>query len=280
MTPAYSAYVPCRNNRATVRAAVASVLAQQPPPAAMLLVDDGSADDPAAELAGLPVRVVRHASSLGRGAARARALQELGNAFVLGCDATNVLPAGFAARALRWMEDGRVAAAFGPLRDPAPQGAIARWRARHLFKQHVTAAAVRRQADLATYGTLLRRSAVDAAGGFNPTLRQAEDADLGRRLLAMGADVVFDPELVVLANVRNTLAEVLERYWRWNAGLDGATRWRDYARNLSYAWHLAGHDLRERDPAAAGVSLLMPHYCFWRSRRLARGRAGREGPGR
>jgi len=280
MTAAYSAYVPCRNNRATVRAAVASVLAQQPPPAEVLLVDDGSTDDPAAEVSGLPVRVVRHEAALGRGAARARAWRELGQAFVLGCDATNVLPAGFAARALRWMEDGRVAAAFGPLRDPAPQGAVARWRARHLFKQHGPPGAVRRRAGLATYGTLLRRSAVDAAGGFDPTLRQAEDADLGRRLLATGVDVVFDPELAVLANVRNTLAEVLERYWRWNAGIDGSARWRDYGRNLSYALHLAGQDLRERDPVAAGVSLLVPHYCFWRSRRLAPGGAGRERPGR
>ena len=120
-----SAYVPCCNNRSTVRAAVESLAQQTVPPREILVVDDGSRDDSLAQLAGLPVRVVRHAENLGRGAVRATAMRELKTDLVLSLDATNRLPPDFAARALPWFADPRVAAVFGPICDPAPAGVVA-----------------------------------------------------------------------------------------------------------------------------------------------------------
>jgi GT2 family glycosyltransferase len=265
-SPGISAYVPCYNNTATVRRAVEGVLAQTLAPVEVLVIDDGSTDGSCGQLVGLPVRIIRQDKNLGRGATRARAMREVAHEFVLCCDATNVLEPDFTARALRWMEAPRVAAVFGPMRDPAPRGVAGRWRARHLFKQDGPAQAPNVRALLATGGTLLRKSAVESAGGFNPNLRQAEDADLGARLLAAGCDVVFAPDLATLCNVRNSLGEVLERYWRWNAAADKAVTWRSYAKNIGYSMKsMVLVDLRAGDWTATMISAACPHFQFWKS---------------
>lgn len=265
----YSAYVPCCNNATTVRAAVESLLAQQPPPIEVLVIDDGSTDKTGAALAGLPVRMIRHEGNLGRGAVRARAMAETTSPLVLCCDATNVLPSDFFSRAAAWFADDGVAAAFGPLFDPAPRGAVGRWRARHLFKQDTIATqGMRRDAMLATYGTLLRAKAVVAVGGFDRTMRHSEDAHLGARLLGAGKAVVFDPQLTTHCNVRNSLGAVLERYWRWHVGAERRLRAGSYSTALRTALTvMVPADLRAGDPLAATISLACPHYQMWKSLR-------------
>ncbi len=261
----YSAYVPCYNNAATLRRAVESVLAQTVRPVAVLVIDDGSTDDSAATLADLPVRVVRQERNLGRGAARARALQELGGEFVLCCDATNALRPDFAATVAHWFADGRVAAVHGRWMQPPGGGAVQRWRGRHLFKLAHTAV-VQRGGLHATHGAMVRVRAVQAVGGYDARLRHSEDADLGVRLRRAGHDVISDPAAEVMSLSRNSLGEVLERYWRWNAGTDEGVTWSHYGRDCAYAFKvMAAADLRERDFAAALISLGCPHYRFWRS---------------
>lgn len=261
----YSAYVPCCNDAATIRAAVESVLAQTLPPAEVLVVDDASTDASLAQLAGLDIRVIRHESNLGRGAVRARAMAEAREEFVLSCDATNRLPPGFAAAAAPLFAAERTAAAFGPLADPVPRGVASRWRARHLFRQDDQPGRHAR-ALLSTYGTFVRRGAAASVGGFTPTLRATEDADLGRRLLAAGYDVVFAPELTVWSNTVNSAAKVLERYWRWNYAAAGRAVLRSYPRLVWYSWRtMIAQDLRAGDWPAAAVSALCPHYCAARS---------------
>lgn len=265
MSVRYSAYVPCCNDAATIRAAVESVLAQTLLPAEVLVIDDASTDVSVAQLAGLDVRLIRHDRNLGRGAVRARAMAEAREEFVLCCDATNRLPPGFAAAAAPLFDAPRTAAAFGPLADPAPRGVAGRWRARHLFRQDEPAQR-HAQALLSTYGTVVRRSAVAAVGDFNPALRATEDADLGRRLLAAGYEVVLAPELTVWSNTTNSVAKVLERYWRWNHAAAGRAALRGYPRHVWYSWRtMIAHDLRAGDWSAAAVSALCPHYCAARS---------------
>ena len=263
MTASISAYVPCFNNRATVRAAVESLARQTVPPGEILVIDDGSSDDSVAQFDGLPVRVLRHAENLGRGAVRATAMREARAELVLSLDATNRLPADFIARALPWFDDPQVGAVFGPIHDPEPRGAIDRWRARHVFRQFSPTGPVQSGAMLATYGTVVRAGAVVRAGGFNPALRHSEDADLGRRMLATGGDVLFVPELKTLSNVRNSLLAVMERYSRWSAGASGRTDFRTWWRATVYAWRaMLPMDLRAGDPAAAGISLISPLFQF------------------
>ena len=259
-----SGYVIFYNNAATVLDAVASLRAQESPLDEVFAVDDGSTDEGAARLEAAGVRVIRQPKNLGRGAARARAMQEAQGELVLCCDATNVLPADFARKARVWFEDENIAAVYGLLCDPQPRGAIERWRARHLFRSDISRAR-QHGATLITYGAIVRARAVAAVGGYNQKWRHNEDNELGDRIAAAGGDIVFDPELKIICNTRNTLRQVLERYWRWNV---------DTKKRMSAVWYLrlvwyslrtmAASDLRARDPLAACISLLTPHYQLWR----------------
>jgi glycosyltransferase involved in cell wall biosynthesis len=271
--PGISAYVPCFNNAGTLRRAVEGVLAQTLPLDEIVVIDDGSTDNSVARVSDLPVRVVRHECNLGRGAARARAMREVRGEFVLCCDATNVLQPDFTAKAWRWFDDPQVAAVFGVFRQAAALTVAERWRGRHLFKLDVLREP-RADAPLATSGAVVRRSAVEMVGGFDSALRHTEDADLGERLLRAGYAVVCDPSIGFESVANNTASQVLERYWRWHAGIDEGTSWHGYAKNVGYAVKvMVASDLRARDPAAALISLACPHYQFWKSRWRQRGSA-------
>lgn len=266
----YSAYIPCFNNAATIRSAVESVLAQSIPPEEVVVVDDGSIDDSLTRLAGLPIRIVRHEGNLGRGRARARAMDEARCEFVLCCDATNVLEPDFAARAAPWLDDRKDAAVFGRIDQRPGRGVAHRWRGDHLFKlsspmkQPAGPIEGRR---FATCGAIVRRSAVLAVGNYDTQLRHSEDADLGQRLAAAGWQVVYDPSLRVLSIAENSVAQVLERYWRWYAGKDERATWLGYWKNIKYSSSVAMRELLAGDLAVAAITVFCPHYCFWRSRR-------------
>lgn len=263
--PPYSAYVPCYNNAATITRALASLQGQSAPPAELLLIDDGSTDGAPAVAERLGVPVVAMGRNAGRGAVRARAMECARHELVLCCDATNELPAHFAEQALAWFADPRVAAVYGPIRPRTIHTLADRWRARHLFKLDQPLA-LRHGVQLSTWGCVLRRSAVLAAGNFDASLRHSEDAELGRRLLAAGFDVVFDPALLTVSGVSNTTLEVLDRYWRWYAGERETITLHNYARLVWYSVRvLARRDLASGDPLAVLLSLACPHYQFWKS---------------
>jgi len=265
MKPAISAYVPCCNNGPTLRAAIESIRKQTVPINELFIVDDGSTDDSVALAEQMDVRVIRHDQNLGRGAVRARAIQEAKHDFVLSCDATNALPPDFAERALTWHESPNVAAVFGRIWQEDRSTAALRWRGRHLFKMDVQLAANHR-ASLITYGVLMRKSHILTVGSFNPNLRHSEDADLGERLLAAGHEVVFDPNLQVTSLAKNTMGEVLERYWRWYAGKDEHVSWHGYGKQIMYSIKvMARQDWQAGDPLGIPISLLSPHYQFWKS---------------
>jgi glycosyltransferase involved in cell wall biosynthesis len=270
-----SGYVPFYNNAPTVLAAVESLRGQTVPLDEVFAVDDGSTDNSATILEAAGVRVLRQPGNLGRGAARARAMQEATGELVLCCDATNVLPANFSEKALRWFGHVKVAAVFGRISQPTGGDAVIRWRGRHLFKmprREVPATEAEHGACFSTYGAMARRDAVLAVGNYDTALRHTEDAELGKRLLASGWNVVRDPALEALSITNNTLSQVLERYWRWNAGTAESISWRGYLSLVSYsARTMVSRDLKDHDIPGALISLYCPHYQFWRSRwRLSR----------
>ena len=259
-----SAYVPCFNNASAVSDTVQSLLAQNCPILDVFAVDDGSTDESGEMLKTKGVRVIGQPFNMGRGSTRHRAMSEAKSELVVCCDATNVLPPDFVRQLLPWFEDPKIVAVYGRIQDPRPRGAVSRWRSRHLFKMS-HAFTVRHYAPLITYGTMMRRSAVLEVGNFDPTLRHSEDAELGERLLAAGYDIVFDPSVPVHCNVRNTLGQVLERYWRWYAGPKEEVTWRGYGRSVVYSIRgMAWQDLKAGDPIAALISLFCPHYQFWK----------------
>ena len=261
----FSAYIPCFNAKPTLRRAVLSVLAQTITPAEVLVVDDGSTDGSIDTIRDLDVRVVSMPRNLGRGEARARAMSEAMHDLVLCCDATNTLEPAFVEKARVWLDDDRVAAVFGRITQP-PAGSLAeRWRGRHLFKVDA-AQESRRRTSLCTWGTLVRASAVERVGGYDRQLRHTEDAELGVRLLAGDFDVVYDPALTVTSIAPNTVAQVLERHWRWYAGATPSASWREYRKSIAYSIKcMAKDDLRAGDPTAVLISLVAPHYQAWKS---------------
>lgn len=264
-----SACIPCHNNSAGIGLTVESIRHQTRAPDEIFVVDDGSTDG-SADLVSVPV--VRLGKNFGRGAARARCMEHARHELVLCCDAGKILAPDFLEKALPWFDDNHVAAVFGRLTQPPPDNAVGRWRGRHLIRENAPPAPVIHGAGLITGGCLLRASAVRAAGGFDPKLRCDEDADLGTRLLAAGWDVISDPALVVVCPASNTLGQVLERYQRWNAPKQGCMSVAAYLRQIVFSIKvMARDDLAARDPLAALISLLSPHYQYWARRRCNRG---------
>lgn len=260
-----SAYVPCRDNARSVGEALRSLLGQTRVPGELVLVNDGG-DPASAEIArslGVPVHEL--GANLGRGAARASAHARLAGDVIVCCDATNALDPDFIERGLRWFEDPAVGAVFGRLRASFTDTAAERWKDRHLFKTGLEPA-VSRRAVLSTWGALVRASAAASVGGYQEALRHSEDADLGARLQAAGYQVVYDPSLGVRSTVRNTVGQVLERYWRWYVGAEqrGTVRFVfDQARVALRI--LLPADLSARDLGAAAITLALPAACLWHS---------------
>jgi len=256
-----SAYIPCYNNARTIGQAIQGIRDQSHPVDELFVVDDGSTDDSATIAEGLGVRVIRLGKNLGRGAARAQAMEEARHEFVVCCDATNRLIPDFVKLALHWCSSENVIGAFGQWHDPHPQNAVDRWRARHLFRSDV-AREMHYRGYLCTYGALVRKSSVMRVGNYNRQLRHGEDLDLGRRLLDIG-NVVMDPALQVEPLVHNTLPEVMERFARWNrASLDSYTL-NTFLSNHILAWRIfIPEDLKRRDWPAALISATLPYFSF------------------
>lgn len=261
-----SGYVPFYNNKPTVMAALQSVVDQDSDLIEVFGLNDGSTDGSTELIESRGFSCIHQPVNQGRGAARCRAMLEANGDIVVCCDATNVLPSDYVSKLLPWFDDPKVAAVYGWIQDPQPRGVIGRWRARHLFKANYYMT-VRHHAHLSTYGTLLRKSAVVSVGNFDPLLHHSEDAELGERLLAAGFDIVFDPSAAVVCNVQNNLVQVLERYWRWYAGVEEETTWIGYIRNVIFSLKvMVRQDLTNRDPGAAVISVICPHFQFWKSR--------------
>ncbi len=258
--PSVSAYIPCYNNAKTLEKAIAGIRSQSVPVDDFFVVDDGSTDSSREIAAGLQVRVIEMKTNQGRGAARARAMQEAQHDLVLCCDATNRLREDFLQFALPTFENEKAAAVCGRLMDPNVSGVLGRWRARHLFQQTENPGAIHPKS-LITWGTLMRKSAVFSVGNFNARLRFGEDYELGVRLLDAGYQVFLDPTLIVATQIQNTLAETMERYFRWND--DGSRRriLHDFLRAQVVALKiLLPRDLQASDPLAVPITLLMPFY--------------------
>jgi len=260
-----SAYVPCFNNAASVAFALVSLQQQSLVVDELFLVDDGSTDGSRALAEQLGVPVISMERNAGRGAVRAAAMERAQQGLVLCCDATNHLPDGFLLQASHWFTDPAVAAVFGRIWQADAKCLADRWRGRHLFRMH-DAMAVQHNALLSTYGCVLRREAVMQVGNFDRSLRHSEDAELGRRLLAAGFDVVFDPNLYVISGTPNTVRQVLERYWRWYAGSSEVVSLRGYGKQIWYAIKvMAMSDIQDGDLLSVPISLFSPHYQFWKS---------------
>jgi glycosyltransferase involved in cell wall biosynthesis len=267
-SPKVSAYIPCYNNARTIERAISGILAQSVPVDDFFIVDDGSTDSSREVVKALNVRVIEMGTNQGRGAVRARAMEEASHDLVLCCDATNRLKEDFLQGALVSFSDPQVAAVLGKLVDLEVSGVVSRWRARHLFRQFEDPGPIHKNS-LITWGTLMRKSAVLKVGNYNTTMRFSEDYELGRRLEDAGYQVLMDSTLIVATQVKNTLGQTMERFLRWQYRKAQRRTFRDFISAHVVALRiLLPRDYRDRDFLAMLISLVTPYYMIATSNRF------------
>jgi glycosyltransferase involved in cell wall biosynthesis len=119
VTFAYSVVIPAHNAAATIRATIASIMAQTVPPQAIVVADDGSTDDTAAVALASPgpVRVVSQANG-GPGAATTAGFHEVATPYFATLDADDIwLPHKIAVQAEAFARDPELAGVFSLARE-------------------------------------------------------------------------------------------------------------------------------------------------------------------
>ena len=264
-----SVIIPTYNRAATVGRAVRSVLRQSFRDVEVIVVNDGSTDDTPEVIAGFAdprLRYVVHAMNRGGGAARNTGIDAAGGEYIAFLDADDEWLPKKLERQIAVMQhsDAAVAAIYTGFAVVATGGRVAAVRIpRHrggILSQLWCANVVR------TVSTVLvRRTALQHVGGFDPTLPSCQDWDLWLRLAKV---YQFD-----------FLPQVLVRYHAASAGritedaravVDGHVRIAE--KYLDEAQHIPARD-RARHLFALGRRLILLGYALDAARAKKLGRA-------
>lgn len=142
--------------------------------------------------------------------------------YIIRCDVHAEYPPGFVARALRTAEEtgaALVAYSDAPLHHGCFQAAVA-------FAQSTPVGVGGSRyrlggrsgwVDHGKHGCF-RRSAVEAAGGYDESFSHNEDSELSLRLLQAGERIWLDGDLVVGYYPRGSLPALARQYWRYGRG--------------------------------------------------------------
>lgn len=199
MSPRVSVIMPARNAARTVAAAASSVLWQDFADLELVVVDDGSTDDTAEIAAALGPRVrVVSQPPLGVAAARNAGIAEARGELFTFCDADDLLFESHV-RALVELHARRgglvTANAYWLL-----PGGISRGRLRHAGRfppPHRQRTAIL-QHNFVSIMTLFHRDLPQRIGGFDESLRRAEDWDFWMRAVLGGEVVTLQPRPLAL----------------------------------------------------------------------------------
>ena len=240
--PSVSVLLPVRNAEATIEAALDSVLSQDYGGSVEVIVADGSDTSATSDLVRQRYPTVRLVPNPERtiGFGSNAALRAAAGEVVVRCDAHTALPPGYLRRAIETL--ARTGAAnVGGRQRPAGAG---------LFERAVSMAMTSRlgagdarhriggaegPADTVYLG-VFRREALDAVGGYDPSLERNGDYELNWRLRSRGETVWFDPGLDVTYRPRDTLRALARQYFdygRWKRIVlrrhPASVRWRQIA---------------------------------------------------
>jgi len=252
--------IPAYNRSGMLARAIASAWAQEPHrPAEVIVVDDGSTDDTTAVASRSGARVVGHERNRGAAAARNTGVEAAGQPWIALLDSDDEwLPHHLAT--LWSHRDGRVLAGGAAVRVGEAPGDV-----RYAGVTTAGPLELRSPAQVAfpenplpASGVLVRRDAVLCAGGFDPSLRYAEDFDLWMRVLERGTGVAL-PVVVYRWNGhagsksrnRHGPREAHRRIVRSYAGRPWWSRDLMQRRATVAEWDDLRQALRERDLGAA-----------------------------
>ena len=224
--PKVTVVIPVRNEAGTIEACLESVLVQTEPSLQVVVVDGMSEDataeivrrvrerDPRVELLDNPGRVVPHAMNIALAAARAPWLVRV--------DGHATIPPGYVAQALAHLETGRWGGVGGVKRSVGhtPAGrAIAVAMGSRFGVGGSTYHYGRRQTEVehvpfGCYPTALARE----IGGWDERLVVNQDFEFDHRIRLAGHRILFDPELVIDWDCRQSVPDLYRQYRRYGRG--------------------------------------------------------------
>jgi glycosyltransferase involved in cell wall biosynthesis len=260
--------VPVRGDAPFLRETLEAILAQEPAPADVVVVDDASPDpialpDPLVSRCRLVRREVRG----GPAGARQTGLEALRTPLVALCDSDDVWEAGkLAAQRAALAGHPNAALCFGRATVVGPDGAETGEQWEELPPGEVGREGLLpmlyERAPIPTSSVLVRRDAVQAAGGFDSDVPYGvEDWDLWLRLVAGGGTFVSEPAAGVryrrhasglTADLVNLARGSLEIHKRHGKLVKPELRALVYARDLTT---LARGFIRRREYASARAAL-------------------------
>lgn len=220
-SPPISIVIPARNAEETLPATLEAARAQDYAGPVEVVVADGSDTGATAELLGRRFPEARRVENPERTTPTAlnRAIAAASHRILVRCDAHAVLPPGYLTRAVATLARTGAANVGGT---QAPAGRTRFERAVALATGTLLGAGGarwrmggREGPAHTVYLGAFRREALEAVGGFDPSLLRNQDYDLNRRLRAAGETVWFDPELSVAYRPRSDLPALARQYFQY-----------------------------------------------------------------
>ncbi len=205
--PTVTVIVTTKNNANTVRECVASILNLDYPKDKLrvLVVDASSNESTRNALDGLPVEIVSYNGNAP--AAYNFALGTVRSDLVAFIDGDARVDPFWLAEITKNLDEQGVAGAAGAMRTWNKQKIIPRCIGYELESRYNNPKRVVRAS---TTNLVLKRTAIEEAGGFDESLDTGYDADIGFRIVGLGYRIIFEPEAVVYHFHR----PALRSYWR------------------------------------------------------------------
>lgn len=203
-----SVIIPAYNATETIRGTLESVAAQTLPPAEVVVVDDGSVDDTliianaCTELFASGTLIVVHQENAGAGAARNRAIQEASQDFLAFIDADDEWLPEKLARSMDVMASGDYTLVAHDYYQITDNGDLQIECARRFNAAIDPFTALYQKGFIPSITVVVRRSDALSVGGFDDSLRNAQDFELWLALLSRpGASfIIFDEPLARYSN--------------------------------------------------------------------------------
>lgn len=189
-TAPVSVIIPAYNAAQTIGRALASVACQTLPAAEVIVVDDGSADGTAeaaeamqARMGETRLRVIRQENK-GAGAARNRAVQEARETYLAFLDADDEWLPEKLARSMHFMTDGDYLLVAHDYLDATQSGDVHVDCSRRFKEPPDPYTTLYLKGYIPSISVVTKRDSVLGVGGFDESLRNAQDFDLWLKLLA------------------------------------------------------------------------------------------------